>query len=157
MTLSFLAIAIVGGILGAYYTFRRKKELMGIVPASRLQKEFGLYAENRPDIRLDPSRVPVDLRALIPLAEKWGIGDDIIRNDLIDKASAAEKQELHDALYHTHERITEWLQSVPPGESSDEVEAFMYMQGALDEMGYFLKEEKSIQSPRASAEPPTGE
>jgi hypothetical protein len=119
-----------------------------------LQKELGLYAENRPDIRLDPARVPADLRILIPLAEKWGIGDDIIRNDLIDKANEAEKQELHDALYVLDERVTEWLRGMPAGEMSDEAEAFMYMQGALDEMGYFLAEEKSGQPSPHPVDPP---
>lgn len=152
--LTSASIAVIAGGLGAYFAFRRVRALTEIMPASRLQKELGLYAENRPDIRLDPARVPADLRILIPLAEKWGIGDDIIRNDLIDKSSDAEKQELHDALYVSDERVTEWLTSSPSGEISDEAAAFMYMQEALAEMGYFLDDEKSGQPPLPPIEPP---
>jgi hypothetical protein len=139
---TFIAIGVIGSVLGFYFTFRRMRARTGIMPASKLQKELGLYAENRPDIVLDASKVPADLRLLIPLAEKWGVGDDIIRNDMIDKASAAEKQELHDALYALDERVTEWLNSFPPGDISDEPAAFMYMGVALAEMGYYLDEEK---------------
>ena len=133
---------------------RRARALTEIVPASRLQRELKLYAEQRPVIRLDPARVPVHLRGLIPLAEKWGVGDDIIRNDMIARASAADKRALHDALYDPYERITEWLSSLPAGEMSDEAEAFMHMQGALDEMGYFITEEKRGEPARPSVESP---
>jgi len=140
-TFSAVSIAVIAFLLGVYFAFRRERARMRIAPASRLQKEFGLYAENRPDIRLDPARVPADLRQLIPLAQKWGIGDDIIRNDLIDKSSDAERRELHDALYPVHERVTEWLSSIPAAELSEESAAFMYMEEALAEMGYFLDDE----------------
>ena len=71
-----------------------------------------------------------------------GIGDDIIRNDCVDKASEAEKRELHDALYEPYEEITAWLNGFGSGSMPDEAEAFMYMQEALDEMGYYILEEK---------------
>ena len=141
-TLSLVSIAVISFLLGVYFAFRKARAHTGIAPASQLQKQFGLYAENRPDIRLDPALVPGDLRSLIPLAQKWGIGDDIIRNDLIDKASDAEKRELHDALFPLDDRISEWLSSIPAGDLSPESAAFMYMQEALSEMGYFLDEEK---------------
>src|SRR5215210_3638311 len=137
------SIAVIAGGLGAYFAFRRARQRTGIMPASRLQKELGLYAENRSDRRLDPALVPPDLHHLIPLAQKWGIGDDIIRNDRIDKSTDAEKQELHDALDASNERVTDWLSSLPRGEISDEAAAFMHMGEALAEMGYFLDDEKA--------------
>jgi hypothetical protein len=72
-------------ILVARYVLTRRASAArsGIAPASQLQRKYGLYAKNRPVIRLDPEQVPVYLRPLITLAEKWGIGDDIIRNDCI--------------------------------------------------------------------------
>jgi len=87
----------------------------------------------------------------VTLAEKWCIGDDIIRNDLVDKSTSAEKRELHDALYEPFERVTEWLNSFPGGPLPPEAEAFMYMQTALDEMGYYILEEKRAKSPESSA------
>ena len=154
MSLTFLSIAVIAFLIGVFVAVRRARALTEIVPASRLQKELQLYAENRPRIRLDPARVPVHLRRLIPLAEKWGIGDDIIRTDLVAKASAADKRALHDALYDSHERLREWLSSLPAGETSDEADAFMHMQEALDEMGYFITDEKKGEPARPSVESP---
>jgi hypothetical protein len=130
-------------ILSSAYVLTRRDRRSAIAPASELQRKYGLYAENRPLIRLDPARVPAPLRHLVPLAEKWGIGDDFIRNDCIDKASEAEKRELHDAFYEPFEQITQWLESFGQKSMTEEAAAFMYAQGALDEMGYYVLEEKA--------------
>jgi hypothetical protein len=143
---TFVLIAVVASLIGVYDVVRRARARYGIAPASQLQREFGLYAENRPIIQLDPALVPPDLHHLIPLAEKWGIGDDIIRNDFIDKSSDAEKRELHAALAEPSTRITEWLNSFD-GTLSDEAAAFMYMEIALDEMGFYLEEEEDAAPP----------
>ena len=42
--------------------------------------------------------VPEDLRPLVPLALQWGIGDDRLRSDVVDRASGAEKRALFDAF-----------------------------------------------------------
>jgi hypothetical protein len=85
---TILALAVI--LISAYVLTRRNRR-PGIASAATLQRKYGLYAENRPVIRLDPQEIPSNLRPLMSLAEKWGIGDDIIRNDYIDKASDAEK------------------------------------------------------------------
>jgi hypothetical protein len=59
-----------------------------------LREKYGLTAENRPVIHLNASRVPEQLRCWIPLAERWGIGDDLIREDCVDKATPDELQQL---------------------------------------------------------------
>jgi hypothetical protein len=84
--------------------------------------------------RLDPEQVPADLRHLVPIAERWGIGDDVDRNAKVDRATAAERQELQTALEPHNARITAWLDSFGQGPMSDEAAAFMYMQLALTEM-----------------------
>ena len=147
MTSTLGLIAVLAVFIGVYDYVRRARSRRNIGSASTIQKHFGLYAENRPILHLDPVQVPTDLRHLVPLAEKWGIGDDIIRNDLIDKSSSAERRELHDSLYAPFERITEWLTSFAGRPLSAEAEAFMYMQTALDEMGYYILEEKRAASP----------
>ena len=150
-TLTLALIAVVAFLIGAYDYVRRARSRSDIAPASELQKHFGLYAENRPTLELDPTRVPDHLRHLVPLAERWGIGDDIIRNDVVDKSSDAEKRELHDALFEPYERITEWLSSFEGRPLSPEAEAFMYLQAALGEMGYYILEEKRGAPPGSSA------
>lgn len=138
-----LILALVAVAAVVWHLNRRSRPKTGeIAPAHVLQKKYRLYAENRPEIQLDSSNIPDDLRNLIPYAEKWGIGDDIIRNDFIEKATDAEKQELHDALFEPYERITAWLDSFNSGAMSEEAAAFMYMQLALDEMGMYILEEK---------------
>jgi hypothetical protein len=151
VTPTLISIAVLAFAIGAYDYVRRARRRRKIVPASELQKRFGLYAENRPILKLNPANVPAHLRHLVPLAEKWGIGDDIIRNDLIAKSPSVEKRELHDALYEPFEQITEWLNSFAGDPLSHEAEAFMYMQSALDEMGYYITEEKRAASPESGA------
>ncbi|HDS1556832.1 TPA: hypothetical protein QEL11_000640 [Stenotrophomonas maltophilia] len=102
--------------------------------AAELASQRGLTAPNTPRLRRD--LVPAELVDLIPLAEKWGIGDDLLRSEMQERATDAEKQAMGDALKDRHARITAWLDSFPPGQSmSDEAAAFMYMQVSADEMG----------------------
>ena len=84
--------------------------------------------------RLDRERVPAELRNLIPIAERWGIGDDIERNAKVDAATPAEREELRTAIEEHQAEITAWLDSFGKGQMSDEAAAFMYMQLALEEM-----------------------
>jgi hypothetical protein len=84
--------------------------------------------------RLDTSNVPGDLRHLVPLAERWGIGDDVERNAAVDRATPAERTELERAVTPVHARITAWLDSFGQQPMPDEAAAFMYMQLALEEM-----------------------
>jgi hypothetical protein len=110
-----------------------------ILPAGEMQEKYGLVAENRPVIQLDSSKVPADLQDLIPHAEKWGIGDDIIRGDFQAKATDSDKQALQAALKGRNARITAWLDEQGTGEMSEEAAAFMYMQMGLDEMGLWTE------------------
>ena len=139
--LLFSSLAIAAILISGLVLTRRERS-RGIASAATLQRRYGLYADNRPVIHLDPEQVPSDLRPLISLAEKWGIGDDIIRNDYIGKASDSERRELHDAFYGPYEQVTTWLNSFRPGPMTHEAETFMYTQLALDEMGYYILEEK---------------
>jgi hypothetical protein len=75
------------------------------------------------------------LTDLIQLAEKWGIGDDAIRNDYQEKSIQSEMEELKNLLKGRLERLNEWLNSFTDGiEMSDEAAAFMYMTLCTDEM-----------------------
>jgi hypothetical protein len=52
---------------------------------------------------LDPTKVPAPLRPLLPVAEKWGIGDDFEREAAVDAASPQELE----ALVHSIDAITD--------------------------------------------------
>jgi hypothetical protein len=84
--------------------------------------------------RLDSAAVPTDLRHLLPLAERWGIGDDVERNQKVSRATTADREELRNAITPFSARITAWLDSFGGGAMTDEAAAFMYMQLALEEM-----------------------
>ena len=45
-------------------------------------------------MKLDPSHVPSSLQWVIPLAEKWGISDDLLRAERVDQAGTDELREL---------------------------------------------------------------
>lgn len=85
-------------------------------------------------VRLNIDNVPEDLRHLVPLAERWGIGDDVDRNAAVDRATPAERAELERAIASSDARITAWLDSFRQQPMTDEAAAFMYMQLALEEM-----------------------
>src|SRR5206468_6238241 len=123
--LIFIAVTVVNV---CWWLFRQRRSRSGeIAPAYVLQRKHGLYAENRPVIRLDPARVPEHLRPLIRLAEEWGIGDDIIRLDFEEKSRAAERDELVREVAPRLDDIEAWLKTAEPKTMSDEAEAFMYL------------------------------
>src|SRR6185295_970852 len=100
-----------------------------------LRERHGLNAENRPPIRLDPSRVPEKFRRWIPLAERWGIADDLTREDCVSKASTGELQDLLAFRNAYDEVLAQWL-SGPESESprpTPEYVAFSALGFALDE------------------------
>jgi hypothetical protein len=84
--------------------------------------------------RLNPEQVPEDLRHLVPLAEKWGIGDDDDRNAKVESSTPAEREELRAAITPVDSRIQAWLDSFGKELMTDEAAAFMYMLIAIEEM-----------------------
>ncbi len=84
---------------------------------------------------LDAQQVPENLRDLLPLAAKWGIGDDEYRSDKQTKATEQDKQELQQALKGRAKAINDWLDTFGKGKMTPEAAAFMYMMLGVDEMG----------------------
>ncbi len=95
------------------------------------QDELQAY---RDAITIDPDEVPADLRDLIPLARKWGIGDDAVRGDATETATVRDREELVKALSGRLGRIDQWLASFAQGAMTGEVEAFMYLTEAVEEL-----------------------
>ena len=92
---------------------------------------------NRRAIKIDRKKVPRDFHDLIPLARKWGVGDDGSRGYFTNRASAKDKAALKKALpLKRRSEIQDWLDSLGPrGITGDEAGAFVYLLEALDEMG----------------------
>jgi len=109
-------------------------------------KDLGIFQSGEPYLtpRINIEEVPVALRDLFPLAEKWGIGDDADRGVLI---RAASKQEL-DELFHTvgsrMDEIGRWLGSLSEDEisKSDIAGLYLYMMDAFEEAEYLTKDKQ---------------
>jgi hypothetical protein len=59
--------------------------------------------------RLDPANVPLSLRHLIPMAERYGITDDLERERCIRSASIEEVMELKAAIARDDDLLDDWL------------------------------------------------
>jgi hypothetical protein len=129
------AIAIVVIILMLYRRIHPKMKHGEILPADTMKAKYNLTAEHYKPPRLKPEQVPQHLRDLLPMAIKWGIEDDIIRNDFQQNASNNEKLELQESLSGKGQAINEWLDSFGSNLMPPEAAAFMYMMLGLDEMG----------------------
>lgn len=106
-----------------------------ILPAGEMRAKFGRTAEHRPTTFLDPARIPAPLRHLIPLAERFGIADDLIREDVLAKAQAGELAAMTQSVRAHEDAFDEWLagpESAGP-EFSDEYIAFSCLRMASDE------------------------
>jgi hypothetical protein len=98
-----------------------------ILPADEMKEKHGLTIENYTPPTLNPENVPADLRDLLPIARKWGIGDDIIREDMQQKATNDEKTNLINQLEGRTKRINEWLDSFENSQFTPEAAAFLYL------------------------------
>ena len=58
---------------------------------------------------IDSQRVPVSLRHLIPLAQKFGVSDDLARETIVSSASKAEIEALKQAVQANDALLDTWL------------------------------------------------
>jgi len=112
-----------------------------IAPADAFRAAYAPDALAAARTPLDPAKVPAHLRSLVPLAEYWGIGDDVLREMLQEGESPAKKKAMADAVTPHNAAITAWLDGLRTGEPmSDEAAAFMYMQLGLTELELIREE-----------------
>lgn len=74
------------------------------------------------DRRLDPLKVPEDLRDVFPLLTRWAISDDVERSDLVGSAKTAALRRLVDRAEPRLRRIAEFL-GQPGAQDLDEAVA----------------------------------
>jgi hypothetical protein len=105
-----------------------------VFSVGHMRAKYYTDGEKPPKIRLDPRNVPVALQPLIPLAEKWGISDDILRGDHLASASLEEVAELRKTVAAHEDELDLWLAGPeakqPP--FSSEYLAFTNMRMAAD-------------------------
>ncbi len=86
--------------------------------------------------KIDARKVPRALRGLIPIARKWGIGDDAVRGSFVHRASRREKGELRRMLpIEVRRRVNDWLDLFGDGSKmTNEAARFMYLLLAYEEL-----------------------
>lgn len=84
--------------------------------------------------QLDPKRVPPGLRHLIPLAQRYGITDNLDREQAVLASSPEELAELKAAVARHDDEMDGWLAGPEADEPpySDEYLAFSAMRMAAD-------------------------
>lgn len=60
-------------------------------------------------MKLDPSKVPAELRPLLIHAERWGLGDDYDRSTLVEASTASEREELVRSIGPSERDLYAWL------------------------------------------------
>jgi hypothetical protein len=105
-----------------------------ILPAGEMRKKYGLTAENRPVIKLDAAKVPSELRHLIPLAEQFGVSDDLIRADVLRKTPADVVEAMRREVEPHDDAFDAWLagpEAAGPNYSAEYI-AFASLRMAAD-------------------------
>ena len=80
-----------------------------VLSVAEMRSKYYWPDEMPPIVTLSPENVPEKLRCLIPLAERWGISDDMLRLDACEKASAAEIEYLRSVVVHFDDELDESL------------------------------------------------
>jgi hypothetical protein len=105
-----------------------------ILTADEMQAWYGPFYDQSPGQRLDSSRVPQELRLLLPYAEFWGILDDWSREDLVAAAPVEVRKNLATIVTRFGGQFDDWLAG-PEADSevfSDEYVAFSALRMAAD-------------------------
>ncbi len=92
--------------------------------------------------RLNPAKVPAAVSALVPLAEKWGISDDVEREEKVHAATDEELRQLVASLEAIDsDALFEWLAGPESYDASptDEYVAFTALTMAIESAKLILK------------------
>ena len=95
---------------------------------------YGLTAENKTALCLNPNRVPKKLHVLIPLAEYFGVSDDLIRQDLLKRTPKRSLAKVLKQLAKYDDDLDDWLAGPEAAGPHFSVEylAFSCLRMALD-------------------------
>lgn len=143
----YIVAAIIGACFLAAVIMVIRKIIKGDIKAGDKGYEewcrnHHLTDEDRPDIKVPAESLPEELRALAPLAEKWGISDDVIRINCIKAASPEEREELLSAVEQHRSELTAWLENTDVTQS-EAWTAVAFMETAAAEMKTIKKEDKN--------------
>lgn len=93
--------------------------------------------------RIIEEEIPKPLRGLIPLAIKYGIGDNVDRDDIMKAASINDLTDLEEKVIPRQQEIADWLNTFPENEISESASFFLYLGSACDEVPFYLSNRES--------------
>lgn len=108
-----------------------------------LGKDTGLFASTEtvlPPV-LKEEDVPQDLRELIPLARKFGVGDDADRDGVMRAASVDELLAMQRRVAPRAQAISDWIDTFPESEMTDTAGCFLYLLVANEEVNFYIPEQ----------------
>lgn len=80
-----------------------------ILSVAEMRKKYYWPDEEPPLISICPGNVPEPLHRLIPLAERWGISDDMLRLEARRRAAPEEIAYLKAAITCFDDELDDWL------------------------------------------------
>lgn len=108
-------------------------------------KDIGVFIPTTPvePPKLIEEEVPETLRDLMPLARKFGIGDDADRGEIMKAALPNELADLEGKVLPRQQEILEWLDTFPENGMSDTASFFLYLGSACDEVPFYNEQNKT--------------
>lgn len=75
---------------------------------------------------LNPANVPSSLHALLPYAQRWGVGDDYERDTIVEEATAQERSELIHCIDPYKKELFDWLAGAEAASTTPTAEYVAY-------------------------------
>lgn len=82
-----------------------------VLSGDEVRRRYRLAGIKAERVEFDERDVPASLKHLIPLAHVWGIGDDVLRDDLRKAADPEALQELKALVAAADDDLDAWLTS----------------------------------------------
>jgi hypothetical protein len=113
----------------------KKAKLYEIHTREEWIRDFGAGAENYVSPTLDPAAVPESVRPLVPIAEIFGIRDDVTRGDFISKLSDEALRDFCDTMKRYKPEYDSFMGSLPKDvqQWSKTAKHFLYLSPAYCE------------------------
>ena len=92
-----------------------------------LAHRYRLVRGAYPDVVIDETRLPADLRALVPLAKRYGHGNPVLLADCVAKMKPSERAEIVANIDAHRSAIEKWIAQNPRIQFADEVSAFQQL------------------------------
>jgi hypothetical protein len=89
------------------------RPLYEVLTVEEVRRRYRLAGIKAEPVDFDENDVPDSLKHLIPLARVWGIGDDVLREDMVEAADPAALKELKSAISSVKQDLRTWLSSPP--------------------------------------------